>query len=159
MKEFLFTVFLIVLIIDQPMAQQRLIVASREKIKAEFYLGDEIRIATKQNSRFRSYQITGFIEHAVLLNSDTIYIHDIIRIALHEKKSNRLRAAGIKVLTAAFVLPLGDFITVTVVQNQDYEVHRGVAIVSAGLFIGGMVMILVKPQVRINRKNRMMLIN
>jgi hypothetical protein len=142
-----------------PCVGQQLLVISKNRVKARFNIGDRIYIAAEHHAS-GSLTITGFDKTSILSGSDTIPIYGIKRIGSFEKaKIGKLYQAGFKVLTAGVLLFIGDYLTVTLVQNNDYNVHPGTAIVSAALITSGVVMMAVNPRVTITRKNRAVIVS
>lgn len=140
---------------------QQLVVLSKEKVKARFNAGDKVQYTLRQTRGKKTDTIISITDFSLQMQHDTVVIADILTIGMNQftHGQQKLRSAGVKLITAGVLLSLGDFITVTVVQDSEYTINKGVALVSAGLLLTGTaMMVLVKKEIRINRKNRLLVV-
>ncbi len=159
MKLLVFTLGMIILADSIDTCAQQLLLARRERVISRFDVGDEIKYSTLHAGK-RKGVISSISSFQLIISTDTVNVADIRRMGSVASQNKAVwKSRGYKVLLAGVLLGLGDYITLTVVQGKDYEPDRGVLIVSAALISAGVVMITTDALTRINRSNRLVVID
>jgi hypothetical protein len=137
-------------------AQKQLLLLKGGTILHRFYPGDDMYIKVKGNQdRIHSY-VNNILSDAVVLNQDTIPFHTIERTYFYE--SAQMNSAGSKLLAAGILLCLGDYINQVAIQKNDFEIGRGVILVSATLITAGSLMLIKKKSQLLSHKYRLMMV-
>lgn len=152
------TVLVILIQLGVSASAQQLIVVHRDQVRLRFSTGEPLYYSTAGRSEVRAGVITGFMQDTIILQRDTIALVQLRRIG-DPSNLSRFHDKGYKILTAGILLGLGDFINVSVVQDKDYQPHPVVVIISAGLVSTGVIVLTRKPVVKINRRNRVVILN
>jgi hypothetical protein len=120
------------------MHAQNLILVKKNRILMRFTKGDNIRYAVLTSGALITGKIVSIMPDHFVTGSDTIRISEVTRLDVrHSQRRKALRSSGIKLITAGVLLGLGDYINVTVVQDQHYSFQPGVAITSMALIVTG----------------------
>lgn len=141
---------------------QQLIVITRDRVRLRFSQGDQLYYATTRNSKVRQDAIAGFLPDRIVLrsNQDTIPLAQIRKLgSLAQHEVNRFQDPGFKILIAGVLLGVGDFINVSAVQDKEYRIDPGVIAVSSALITAGVILLTRKPVVKVNRRNRVLIVN
>lgn len=121
----------------------QLVVLKRDRILARFYEGDMMRFAIYPEKKFRYDRIVAFTDTTIITTQDTILYYTLSKIDLRNKLDGglNLKVIGTTLITAGIILPLGDWINVDLIQNDDYSFDRGIGTTSAVLIGTGAAMI------------------
>lgn len=141
---------------------QQLLVLKKEKVKAAFAVDDEIRYTTVRDNSTRNDKIVYLSDTVLITRGDTLRLHHLNKVYFSNSKTNgsKVTSAAIKLIAAGVLLSLGDFITVTAVQDNEYTMNKGVTVVSSSLIVAGAgLLIFKKPYIRIGKNNRLRVVN
>jgi hypothetical protein len=84
-------------------------------------------------------------------STDTVVL-DAVRRVDGRNTYDFVRSLGIKMMTAGFLLQLGDYLNVTVVQDQSYSFSPAITITSAGMIVTGfLIQSVKKPYIVLSR--------
>jgi hypothetical protein len=83
--------------------------------------------------------------------TDTIMLSEIKRVD-GRTTYDFTRSLGIKMMTAGIILQFGDYVNVTLVQNQSYSFSPAITMLSAGMIVTGFLVHRVrKPCITLSR--------
>ncbi|HYG19104.1 MAG TPA: hypothetical protein VD816_09240 [Ohtaekwangia sp.] len=141
-------------------SQRQVLVMKHERVIKRYNTGDPFSYSIGSPKNFQRDRIVGITDSTIITRSDTISSHTIKFIHPGEMEGVTLRRIGLFAIAAGIVLPLADWINVSVVQDESYSFDRGVGITSAALITGGAaILIFKKPYIRIRRMKRVMIVD
>ncbi len=158
MKAFYFFSVLLIVVQTHTDAQQLLLV-TKDRVSLRFSQGDPVLYLDRTRAKIQSDVIVGFMADNIILRRDTIGLAQIRGLGNPSgPRARRLQESGSKLLIAGVLLGLGDFINVSVVQNKVYEADGAIIVVTAALVSVGVILLTSKPVVKINRRNRLLIV-
>jgi hypothetical protein len=146
------------LLVSHDLLSQQLLILRREKVLKRFKIGDTFSCKKNRREMVSNERIVGITDTTLLTQNDTISFYKIAKINIGERqeKNFRLRSSAVKLITFGLLVPLGDFITVSVVQNKDYEFNRGVGLSCGAVVLTGVILVVAtRPWIKLNRRNKL----
>jgi hypothetical protein len=128
-----------------------------------FNTGDFIRYSLSGKKYFVREKIVALTDTCIITTNDTVQYHRIRIVDVESDQGSSgitLQNLGWYSVAAGIILPLGDLINTTLVQDNQYEADTGVIVTSATLVTAGVVMMMVdKPFLKIRMNNRLRIID
>jgi hypothetical protein len=134
---FSFIIFFLTLVVTS--SAQQLVLLKKNKIRGRFNIGDEIRYSLVKKGSLQSGEIRIITDSSFVTTSDTVSLLEVKRVD-GRTTYDFARSLGIKMMTAGFLLQLGDYLTVSLVQDQSYSFNPAVTLTSAGMMITGFLL-------------------
>lgn len=141
---FVFLIFLISLLPGKSFAQKQLVLLKNEKVKLRLYPGDEIIYRLKGDNQIQKSYINNLFDTALVAHHTVVPFHKIDRI--YFKQGNFGNVVGGLMVVGGAGYFLIDQINVVVVQGNEADLDRGVALSSAVLVAVGLPMMLYKKR-------------
>lgn len=140
--KFLFWVIMLLGSMREAAAQRDIVLTKGNTIVVKITEGEYIRVKQKDKDYFDKGFIAGIHLDYFRIGEDTIYIYNVKKIDMSGRPNVGFKTAhiGITFIVAGTALFLGDLITVTAVQGQQYTFDRGVTVVAAALVGSGVAM-------------------
>lgn len=129
-------VFIFLLTIAISSSAQQLVLLKKNKVRGRFNAGDEIRYSLFSKGQLHSEVIKSITDTSFVTATDTIMLNEVRRVD-DRTTYDFTRSLGIKMMTAGIILQLGDYVNVTLVQNEAYSFNPAVTITSAGMIATG----------------------
>ncbi len=144
--------FVIATVVAHSAAAQQLVLVKKNVIKSRFFVGQEIQYSLRSDRLFTSGVIRSISDSSFVTHTDTVMIRDVGRVGIGNDY-DFVRSLGIKMLVAGVLLQLGDYLTVTLVQDLDYAFNPGVTLTSASMIVTGvLIQKLKKPYVVLSHR-------
>jgi hypothetical protein len=144
-------IFIILLTIVSSSYAQQLVLLKKNKVRGRFNSGDEIRYSKFTKGHLRSDVIRSITDTSFVTSTDTILLYEVRRVD-GRITYDFTRSLGIKMMTAGFLLQFGDYVNVTLVQDQHYNFSPAITIISAGMMVTGFVLHRVRrPYITLSR--------
>jgi hypothetical protein len=134
-----FLVFIFLLTIVLSSSAQQLVLLKKNKVRGRFNAGDEIRYSLFAKGQLHAGVIKSITDTSFVTPTDTIMLNEVRRVD-GRTTYDFTRSLGIKMMTAGIILQLGDYVNVTLVQNQSYSFNPAVTITSAGMIVTGFLL-------------------
>jgi hypothetical protein len=135
---------------------QQLVLVKKNKVRGRFNANDEIRYSLARRGSLQSETIRSINDTSFITSTDTVLLSNIKRVD-GRTTYDFTRSLGIKMMTAGFLLHLGDYLTVTLVQSEDYTFNPGVTITSSAMVITGFLLQwLRKPYIVLSRNSALL---
>ena len=135
---FRWLIVLMMLVLTFEISAQSLALIKKNKVLIRFTKGDNILYSVRPSGKLVAGKILTITPDHFVTDSDTVQLSDIKRLDIRDSQHrNALRSSGIKLIVAGVLLGLGDFLNVTVVQDQPYSYQSGVTLTSAALMLTG----------------------
>jgi len=158
LKQAAFLFGVVLLLSSHEVAAQRDIVLTKgNTIVVKITEGEYIRFKRKDRDYFDKGFIAGIHLDYFRVGEDTVYIYDVEKIDMRGRPNVGFKTAhiGVAFIIAGTTLFLGDLITVTAVQGQEYTFNRGVTTVAAALVGTGVAMQFINNEYfKIGRKKK-----
>jgi hypothetical protein len=141
---------------------QQLVVLSRDHVVLRLRVGDLFQFQLKEQRRFQKDRIVELTESEIITTNDTLshLAFQKFKVAHKAEKSFQLRSSADKIIIAGILLPIGEYITITAVQDLEYEPNPGVLLTSGALITTGLLLkVISRPIIRINRNQRIRVVN
>jgi hypothetical protein len=146
------------LIVSHDLSSQQLLILRHEKVLKRLRIGDTFSYKKNDDKIVSNERIVGITDTTLVTQNDTISFYNIGKINIGERpeKNFRLRSSAFKLITFGLLVPIGDFITVSAVQNRDYDFNRGVGLSCGSVVLTGVVLaVATRPWIKLNRKNKL----